>query len=272
MKKNSLFSTALLTIVGLGLMASQTRAALTYNAGDLFIGFHAPGETQDYVVNIGQASSFDHDFTLSINGIDADLTAVFGANWDTRADLYWTVFGGDNNIHGDSGSPFQSLYISRAETTLGTQATPFIRGLSGTQGTVGTSMNNVATFFTLGTVSANNPVGSIQNTTDTNSYASTQDVSGTKRFTSGASFVGSGANTFAGGAANSAADLFFLAPRTASNQPADYKGTFKISDTGAISFTTAPVPVPEPSTYGLILGAGIVLLIVARRSRKTVQA
>jgi len=61
MKKQSLVMSALLTVVGLGLLAARADAALTtYAKDDLFIGFYdaSNNATKDYVYNLGQAYTF----------------------------------------------------------------------------------------------------------------------------------------------------------------------------------------------------------------------
>jgi hypothetical protein len=284
MKKQSILSKMALTLLGVCLLSAPARATLTYNPGDIFIGFFATGgtgATLDYIVNLGQASQYTTGtaaFNLSTSGIGADLTTAFGAGWSTRSDLYWGLFGVDFNTHGDAGTPRQTLYASNAELTLGTQATAFNRATAGVQGNVGTSMNNVATAYTFGNNApgsdhpTTNPVGLIQAVGDPNSYGGTQSVDSLTSFGAGTSLIGGGWNTFENGAATQAADLFKLAPKVGGGtQPGTYQGTFTINGTsGAISFQ--PTPVPEPSTYGLMIGAAAILLVVVRKFRRPCNA
>src|SRR5262245_27321115 len=74
--------------------------ALTYTDGDLILGFRATGgqgATKCYEVNIGQASTYAaaaNPINVDLSGeISSDLTEIFGSDWSTRSDVYWSVAG-----------------------------------------------------------------------------------------------------------------------------------------------------------------------------------
>ena len=81
-------------------------STLTYNDGDLFLGFRATDRTSDYLINIGQPAQFvkatpGSTFQVDLGNASADLTAAFGSDWYTRIDpktgrnaVLWAVVGG----------------------------------------------------------------------------------------------------------------------------------------------------------------------------------
>ena len=93
---------------------------LTYNDGDLFLGFRATDRTSDYLVNIGQPTQFVNaapgsTFPVAVGSTSADLATAFGADWYTRIDpntgrnaVLWAVVGGRQI--GASGDPDNTLY------------------------------------------------------------------------------------------------------------------------------------------------------------------
>lgn len=119
-----LFGTGLATTLAISASASIAATLANPASNDIFLGFRASGGTgasTSYLVNLGQYSQFSGatpGATLSLNGIGdigTDLAATFGANWNTRQDLFWGVFG-----VGGSGSA--TVYASREQSTPGTPA------------------------------------------------------------------------------------------------------------------------------------------------------
>jgi hypothetical protein len=61
---------------------------------------------------------------------------------------------------------------------------------------------------------------------------------------------------------------FWDAPdETGSGQDATEIGTFSLSDTGVLTFSTDIAPIPEPSTWAMI-GFGAATLLAIRRRRR----
>jgi hypothetical protein len=92
----------------------SANAALAYTGGDLLLGFRRDGATFDYVIDLGAASSFrdaSSPFTLSLAGLNTDLTSAFGSNWKTLGDVLWGIVGtpGPSSINGDAAN---LVYIS----------------------------------------------------------------------------------------------------------------------------------------------------------------
>ncbi len=92
-----------LALAGIVLTTLPATAALVPNpqSGDLFIAFRASGgqgAESSYLINIGSDLTYRNaaagsSFDLSLGNIAVDLIAAFGADWSTRDDLYWGVFG-----------------------------------------------------------------------------------------------------------------------------------------------------------------------------------
>ncbi len=262
MKKQCLLKTALLALAGIGLLASPVRAAaLSYNAGDLFIGFYsAAGDSQDYLINIGQASTFRDaagNVTINLGTYGTDLATAFGSDWKSSQDIKWFVFGTTYN-QAVGSDPAYTLYAGRQRTDVDVQATAWNLGSSNAQGLKASRMNQTAAAYASGTSTATTTNGYLQTITDANSYASYNASGGTQVF--GA--YDNGPANFASGTANSVLDLFRMQTGK-SSLPGTYEGTFTINDAGTISFTA----VPEPSACGLILVAGAAALVVLRRRR-----
>ncbi len=111
-------------IFALPVLPLFAQGPVTYNPGDLFLGFRAGGGTgaqQDYLVNIGPASQYQGPpgtiVTPNLGNLGADLQSVFGPSWSTRADVLWGIFG-----VGLPSDPNRTLYAGKAENPFGTIA------------------------------------------------------------------------------------------------------------------------------------------------------
>ncbi|MDD5200587.1 MAG: PEP-CTERM sorting domain-containing protein [Terrimicrobiaceae bacterium] len=261
MKKHNFLATALLAIAGVGLMASPARA-LTYNPGDLFIGFYDASGTEDYLINIGPAAQYRDaapgtSFQLNIGSTGADLIATFGADWNARpaidVQLQWGVFGGVYNT--DVGSDLEgTLYASKAAsaTPLGF-ARKNLSNQAGAASFIDTMGNSFASLNYTATV--NSTVAARQTASNAQSYAFYQAGGGGG--SSFSYFVGAQGN-FGSGVAGASLDLFRM---PIGSGPGTYEGTFSIDSGGTITFTA----VPEPSTVAFVGVAAAALAIIFRR-------
>ncbi len=270
MKLSFLNTSLMLIAASLGL--SSNASAATYVAGDIFLGFRIDGGTQDYLINIGQASLYKSPsastFTVPVGNIGADLSTVFGSNWNSNSAVHWAVMGTNTNTTTTTaGETGRTLYASKAELTFGVQETPWNRGASGTQSGPASKLMGMAgtAGYQGGTATANSPVGVIQNVSDSASYASYQP-GGTALNSGGISFAywnPTIEGDFGAGAGLAALDLFRMAPGS-SSLSGEYLGTFTITNAGVLSFNTSPVP--EPASLTLISALG--LMITRRRRAK----
>jgi len=235
----------LLAFAGILLSVLSSAASTVPNpaSGDVFLAFRASGGTGSsvsYLVNLGQASQFTNatagsSLTLSsIGNISLDLAAAYGSNWNTRSDLFWGIFGRTT-----TASP--TVYGSRARTTVSTQSlawpvldltarsttassiTSVLTGIGGYRTSTATDNSSVATFQTnfSGAASYNYQVATA-GTTDFGTLSQWSSIEG----------------DFGGGAAGTALDLYRLSGSTTS--PVSLIGTFKISESGSITFTAIP--------------------------------
>jgi hypothetical protein len=293
MKMKTSPTTIILALAAMGFVASSADAALTYNDGDLFLGFRATGgtgNTIDILVDLGSAMQFDTggSFTsggkiaLNIGNIGQDLVNQYGALWFNRSDVLWGVFGVQKIAN--TSYPNNTLFASVEQTTPGV-STPWAKrsvsnssGIAGKIQAVGQLFGQGATTLNGGGLANGDQVEStnssftlIQPTAiNTNSYRANQPGgSNTGATTAFGSFVNlDGAigieGDFASGTADTSLDLYKLIP-AAGGASGALLGTFSINDAGNVSFI-ASTSIPEPSAFAM-LGTGTLLLGALRRRR-----
>ncbi len=275
---------ALLALAGAALVPPSAKAATVttvYTQGDLLLGFHQSGTTNDLLVDIGPASNYINAtsaFTISfgvipgtstsVTNLSADLAAVFGSSWasNTQTNLVQWGIAGDTDHFTDGatfGLPKNTLFLTQAEATPGVQSTPLQRFKTGTAGTLDGTLNSLATGsfgFSNSTSTVNSTVATIQPIAQSNSWVS---------FNPGSNAFGTGYNIEqlpAGtniGPTNSVLDLYQLQPNTVNGGNGTYLGNFTLDSGGKLTFT----PTPEPSTFAMI-GLGV-LFLATRRTRAT---
>jgi hypothetical protein len=249
MKKRNLLAAAGLSLVSLGLTAAPAGAA-SYANDDLLLAFYATGgkgSSTSLVVDIGPASTYrDASSELFLSSIQADLINAFGANWATRGDVLWGVFGSSYNATVGADGPW-TLYAVRAQGTVGTQAKSYNLGSIATQDKPGTHIHDLGAAYKLtGTASGLtvgvNPAVSVQDSSADNDFAGYQTNGGGTSF----GYFNSALGRFANGVAGSALDLFRM-PTGASDQTGTYKGTFTIGTDGVVRYSLVANPDPTPT-------------------------
>lgn len=233
------------------IMASQSvQAQNTVTANDLYMGFQnaAGGGSADYIINLGSAFSLidstsvidlSSDFSLSdfdstaLQGNNSGATImggiVGGSNGNTPSDLFVTTLAG-------SAAP---LSLTRSQDNSAFAAFSQVMGPGVGSGVLDSSKSwetSIEPAFSAGTfygVTGDNPDSTVS--TGTVLY---EDLWGTSN------------SSGLGGA-----------------QPFTYEGYFTLDLTGdgspELTFTSALVPVPEPSTY-LVSSVGAVLFLLFR--------
>ena len=223
-----------------GLLALATASGAPVPApqpGELFAGFRATdgqGAAVSYLVKLGpdtlfRAASAGSTFEVTgLGNVGADVSALFGADWSTRSDLQWGIFG---------------VRASVSSTVYGS------RGRSGGQPAVSwpdlnsTSRNGVAGAITSvleevggykgAEATANSPVGTVQaNTGEASSYARQVGTAGTTDFSSLSRWTSIEAG-FGSGPTAAALDVFRVGSSGTSRL-----GTFAINAAGTITFAT----------------------------------
>ncbi len=230
-------------IAGAGLLIqAQNAQAATVPApaeGDLFVGFRATdgtGSATSYLVKLGSDTLFRNTtagttITLSLGNLGSDLIATYGADWNTRSDVQWGIFGSRNGT-------VATVYASKARTTPSVAATDW-PVLSNQQRASALSAISSVVFYTNGysgaTATANSSVGTLQtNSNNASSYNYQVGSSGTTDFGSLSQWSSIEGN-FGSGASNAALDLFRFANATTVSR----LGVFTINSSGQISFTAA---------------------------------
>ena len=216
---------------------------LTYNDGDLFLGFRSTDSPSDYLVNIKQPDQFVNatpgsTFPVQVGNISADLTIAFGSDWCTRIDpntgrnaVLWAVTGG-RQISA-SGDPANTLYSTNPNSN------PWPRRSDTAQSFTTSLIATLGNAFSGNPPTPNNPMGLIQSAAGSNSYASFQP--------GGAHSGGISFQTWnpwnEGGPPMS---LFFdrIIPGSG---PSTLLGTFVLGCNGQLTFTAGPASTPTPS-------------------------
>ncbi len=276
-----------LAFAALALAAPAASAALTYTDGDLILGVRATGGqggTQCYEVNLGPATQFvgvGAAFTVNTGGnIAADLETVFGADWKTRGDVFWSVSG--TQYTAGNGFTNRTMFASKAEVTAGTQSTPWARSTLSTQSipagklaALGTQYGNGTQVGTPGqTESTHSTKALTQDNGKPNSYADHMPGGGQSTVGSAYSYFVNGAlgieNTFTNGTASSVIDLYQLSTGT-NGTPGVFLGAFRMNDSGVLTFTNSPgdfVGAPDvafsSATYSVLENGGTATLTLHR--------
>jgi len=279
MKLTKLIKTGLIALVCGVFCASTAKATMTFTEGDLLMAFRQTGNSNTYVVDLGQASSFRDatgSFTLNVGNIGADLAATFGSNWSTDSTVYASIVGGivTPGTYGDgtvTAPPFnsKSVYVSMAGNGLSTD-TGFSTLSQSQISTMANAINNsfgVAGYKTNGTATANSTVGAVISTATSNDYTEFIPTS-TPNY-----FGGPTSSTELSALSTGKLDLFRILENNtgatvaaAANGVSQYQGFFTINSSGSISFTPEVTAAPEPSRF-VLLGLGLGGLLMRRRRK-----
>jgi hypothetical protein len=275
---------ASLALAATAIWATQAQAAfVSYNDGDLLLGFEQNGTTANLVVNLGSIGQFtaggayySPGVGVTVAGLSStDLSNVFTASWNSNVQtnlVRWGLAGrtADGQTTTINSVLYQqnTLFLSRGRTTVGTQSVPFNRTFNGTQATIGDNISGLG---------AN--LAGLQSTVNSSQAGIFSDGPG-----AGWTSYQNGTNSALGfdynanleqpltgsatGPTNSVLDLYRLNNTNNTSGPAagTYLGSFALNNAGVLSFTAAAVP--EPSTYvSLALGLGLMGVVLHRRRR-----
>ena len=271
---------------------------LTYNSGDLFLGFRQSTAANSFAVNLGSAaqflplslggtnspgSSFNVQFgvvpgsSTPVFNLNTDLTTVFGASWANNptngTGVRWAVVGFTDDSLNDtpiSGLNARSAFLTRARTNPGIQSTP----ASYSDGQLDLFANEFVPFaygtgagaFANQNSTTNSSEALIGNATLANNW--NQRIGANGSFGLGlARRVEQGVSGNFTGPTDSVLDLY-LAPYSGSSLVGGttYLGNFSLNNSGELTFNS----VPEPSTYallGLTAAAGLAWRMRQRRLR-----
>lgn len=246
--------TAMLGTLGLLLVSHNVQAA--YVANDLILGFNSGRGTgpNDYIIDLGNANT--------AVGVGGTAQVVLPYNSATFNSLYGSLSGGVSMsvVGGNSATSGRDLYMTVLRSAAGDPSlagsvaptalasTPMANGVN----QVGLMVNNlglsVGGSATVAQSDPNSVWNNILDPLNPNTF-----VSKTGRDPSGS--VASGSVLYE--------DLYRAVPNGAFN----YLGYFTLDTSGgSLVFTpSAFVPVPEPASYGLFAGLGLLALTIRRQ-------
>ncbi len=253
-------------------------AQAAYTTGDLLLAFRSTNATANtFVVDIGQASLYrDSTSTIDVTGalgatLAAGLQAAFGAGWASDTGLTMGVIAAGRPLSGDGSQ--RAAYVGASGTTYSTLASGELGNLQlNILNTTDNAFGNgsFSTFVANGANAANVSLGgnaAVIATSLDNDYA------GYAGLASYFDALPSGGNelTVVNGFSGSKLDLYRILQSTAGATDApsaafvpQYQGSFSISNTGAVSFTSDVAAAPEPSRV-ILLGLGLGGLFLRRR-------
>jgi hypothetical protein len=221
-----------------------TQAPLTYDDGDLFLGFRSTDGTSDYLVNIGQPGQFltGSSFQVPVGNMVPDLVVAFGADWYTRIDpntgrnaVLWAVVGGRQI--GASGDPDNTLYSTNPV------ANPWPRRSDTAQSFTTSLFAGMGNSFSGNQPTPNNPKGLIQSAASTNSYASYQP--------GGANSGGVSFQTWNPWNEAGPSTVLYFDRIIPGSGPSTALGFLNLSSGGQLNFTAgggaSPTPPPSPT-------------------------
>ena len=262
MNKN--IRTMMLATAGAALLAAQAQAqSFTYTVGDLLLDFRqASSPTTDLTIDLGPLSNFKNQTSVvSLNQFSSILTSTFGAN---LSGLDWSVASADsaNDLWmSRTRNPASGNYNNQA-LAASTAWTRFANSINASTATLVRSTGNNGAAS--GTVVGNQAV----TTPDTATFSYHHFVGananwqgnfqGNVESATGAAFTGSSIQR---------EDFYELLGGSGAGS---YLGYFQLGADATLDFVpgTLAVAVPEPMTYGLMSGIGLLLVGLRQQFRR----
>jgi len=265
-----------------GVLTASASGVSVASENDLILGFSnssGTGSTLNLEIDLGQASNFYGVSGTEILGglAEADLAATYGANWNTLSTLTWGVAGttgsGAGTTIGGNSILKDTLWATRAETTVGLQSSAWIGGTTfGQQG----AANKIANLYAASPVGLSGALATGNSATAAVIGTSAGGSWNTEVGTSAAAFTFlNPSNLFTNGTNatfGEVSDLYEVQPDSSAGV---YLGSFGLTNAGVLEFSgsvsAAASTVPEPSTYAVMAGA-VALGFVALRRRRQAKA
>jgi len=257
-------TTAALLICG-AIAASQSAFGQLYQntPNDLDFGFQnqAGGGTEDYVINLGAASSIVGQTSvvdLSSDFSSSDFNAVLGSS----SSMFGGVVGAANTSTSGTANT-ADVFVTQLRVG-GAGSSAAVAGSSVSQ-TLTRAQDNT-TYGGLGTlVSPAAGTGTLDASKSWENLIGPNTATGTFQ-----SNVGLNPDSSVGNSSVLYEDLWETSSSTISGgEPFTYLGYFTLdAPTGSLTFTGADVTaVPEPATYGILAGMGMLILALRREVR-----
>jgi|GEM_PF-807759 len=273
-----------------GLSNFAQAASPSYNNGDLLACFRVTtsgttGYGTDFLVDLGSPVTFRNLYSggqsLNIKTVGTDLTTTFGAGWNTRTDLYWSIVGATSQDGQVSGDRYNTIYASIARidnSNIGSANNSGVNKiLSTSRDALSGNINDtlLAQTFAGSTVGANLAVGKADATIADKSYTSLATASPQFSVSSGGGlswdtaeqqFTGGNVGTYgSAGTVYGALDLYRAVGATGGSAPDSAVGVPSFLTTVVVDSSGNISAVPEPSTYALLAMSGVVVFFALRR-------
>ena len=272
MKLKKYLQGGLLALAGTALLAPSAKAA--YSDGSLYLGFYEPGKSGDYLLSIGDYSTFTtagqaftgSSFTIgNASQIAADLTTVFGASW--FGNVRWGVIGMQD------GFGANTVFVT--DPSAVGSVSGWTPDIAGNQQSINTAVSTMGSAFIPNGGSATSSIGAIQTVASTNSYGDWTFGAGGSGNTAAFSYFN---NLSTGKGIDGTVPNIGLFEMVATDASSAYAnnapyygdgtvtkvGSFTLASNGTISYAGV---VPEPSTSAaLILGTALLGLTMRRRA------
>ena len=247
-------------------------------SSDLILGFRAGGGTgssNNLQIDLGSASSIVTAANLAGGTVTLGnlltgatfgntgantIDSIYGSTWNTRSDLLWAVVGATTSGTDVLGYVKNTLWGSSIAN--GSASAPWVPN---------TSTSQAAGQSKIGVLYANMSGTSMNKLTSATGSWNKQELpsSGPLGFGWFQPYATQLENTANITGSSVTSDLYMISPTDTGTGLATLLGTFSILGNGAVEFTVAAIP--EPSTYGMILGAAALGFVMIRR-RKQVLA
>ena len=272
MKKIKIAACAALGMISLA-VSSHAQVPISMADGDMLLGFrtaNAPGNTLNLEVDLGSFSQFTlmngGSFFLPQLSV-LDLSGTYGASWNTRSDLFWSI--GTSSFNPTPGLPNNAFF--ETSVSNGNPSVVFHAQTSTAQRTIAQNMDAAISGLNGATSTTNSNFAALIPDTG-NSYDVNISNGGafTRPWNSGSfslmtfANVENTTNIPTGGFVSS--DLYELLPTTSGTANAVLLGTFELFGNGTLEFISV---IPEPSTYRMFALGGALLcgLMILRRRR-----
>lgn len=272
---------SILGLAGVALASLSANAQVfQYNDGDLILDFSKSGSS-DLEVDVGNISTFSGlaaGTTVPVTGYSANnqLLATFGGSLDGVA---FSVFGTSSQTSGDDYLSFrrvnpavQNTAPSDFNLTKLAQVSSAVDGIIG----FGTSKGILPYSASVGADPVGNTTTAVVIPTSglaaINSFTTLYNASGGLKSLIPAPGI---PNTLSGTfeetpGATAVSDLFEYQGNGSSSKSL-FLGDFTLEDNGSLEFSS-PSAVPEPKTYGIIAGGGLLLLAFRQQFRRAFSA
>jgi len=264
-----------LIITGLIAAALSGAAFAAETSSDLILGFRAfqgTGSGNNLQIDLGSADSIvaaanSAGGTATLGNLVTGATfgntgantidTIYGSSWNTRSDVLWAVVGSTTSGSDPLGYAKSTLWGSSIAN--GSASSPWTPNTASSQN-AGTSK--------IGVLYAN-MTGTFQNKlTSVTGAWSKQELPGSGSLGFGwfNPYTTQLENTTNITGSYVSSDLYSISPTDTGTGLATLLGTIDITGTGAVTFTLAPIP--EPSTYAMILGVFALGFVMLRRRQQ----